>query len=62
MMIRKLQNADMDRVAGIWLDTNLRAHCFISPQYWKSNFDPEKKCCPGQKSMFTKMTGKYGAL
>ena len=42
MMIRKLQNADMDRVAGIWLDANLRAHCFIPPQYWKSNFDPVK--------------------
>ena len=46
MMIRKLQNADMDRVAGIWLDANLRAHCFISPQYWKSNFDPVKEMLP----------------
>ena len=28
MMIRKLQNADMDRVAGIWLDTKIgRASC-----------------------------------
>ena len=45
-MIRKLQNADMDRVAGIWLDANLRAHCFISPQYWKSNFDPVKEMLP----------------
>lgn len=46
MMIRKLQNADMDRVAGIWLDANLRAHCFISPQYWKSNFSPVKEMLP----------------
>ena len=46
MMIRKLQNADMDRVAGIWLDANLRAHCFISPQYWKSNFAPVKEMLP----------------
>ena len=45
-MIRKLQNADMDRVAGIWLDANLRAHCFIPPQYWKSNFDPVKEMLP----------------
>ena len=44
--IRKLQNADMDRVAGIWLDANLRAHCFISPQYWKSNFAPVKEMLP----------------
>ena len=46
MMIRKLQNADMDRVAGIWLDANLRAHCFISPQDWKSNFAPVKEMLP----------------
>lgn len=46
MMIRKLQNADMDRAAGIWLDANLRAHCFIPPQYWKSNFDPVKEMLP----------------
>ena len=32
-MIRKLQNADIDRVADIWLDANLKAHSFISPQY-----------------------------
>ena len=36
----------MDRVAGIWLDANLRAHCFIPPQYWKSNFDPVKEMLP----------------
>ena len=46
MMIRKLQNTDMDRVAGIWLDANLRAHCFIPPQYWKSNFSPVKEMLP----------------
>ena len=46
MMIRKLQDADIDRVADIWLDANLRAHCFIPPQYWKSNFDPVKEMLP----------------
>ena len=46
MMIRKLQNADMDRVAGIWLDANLKAHSFISPQYWKGNFETVKKMLP----------------
>ena len=45
-MIRKLQNADMDRVAGIWLDANLKAHRFISPQYWKGNFETVKKMLP----------------
>ena len=37
-MVRKLQKADIDRVADIWLDTNLKAHDFISAQYWKRNF------------------------
>ena len=34
-MIRKLLNGDIDRVADIWLKTNLKAHYFISNQYWK---------------------------
>ena len=34
-MIRKLLNGDIDRVADIWLKTNLKAHYFISKQYWK---------------------------
>lgn len=37
-MIRELQEADIDRVAEIWLDSNLKAHHFIPEQYWKSNF------------------------
>ena len=35
-MIRKLLNGDIDRVADIWLKTNLKAHYFISNQYWKN--------------------------
>ena len=33
-MIRKLLNRDIDRVADIWLKTNLKAHYFISNQYF----------------------------
>lgn len=29
-MIRKMQNPDTNRVADIWLKTNLKAHYFIS--------------------------------
>ena len=29
-MIRKLLKADINRVADIWLKTNLKAHFFIS--------------------------------
>ena len=42
-MIRTLQNADINRVADIWLDTNLKAHSFISAQYWKSNYELVKE-------------------
>ena len=35
-MIRELRKADINRVANIWLDTNITAHYFISAQYWKS--------------------------
>ena len=45
-MIRKLQDADIDRVADIWLDANLKAHSFVSPQYWKGNFETVKKMLP----------------
>ena len=42
-MIRALQKADIERVAEIWLDSNLKAHHFIPEQYWKSNFELVKE-------------------
>ncbi len=42
-MIRRLQRADINRVADIWLDTNLKAHDFIPTQYWRSNFELVKE-------------------
>ena len=42
-MIRKLLNRDIDRVTDIWLKTNLKAHYFISNQYWKSNYELVKE-------------------
>ncbi len=37
-MIRKLQENDLDRVAKIWLDANLKAHAFLSPQYFMDHY------------------------
>ena len=37
-MIRELRKADINIVADIWLDTNIKAHYFIPAQYWKRNF------------------------
>ena len=45
-MIRKLQEIDIDTVAEIWLDTNLKAHNFIAGEYWKCNFDIVKEMLP----------------
>ena len=45
-MIRKLQKADINRVADIWLKTNLKAHFFISEQYWISNYEFVKEILP----------------
>ena len=42
-MIRKMQNIDIDRVADIWLKTNLKAHYFIPEQYWTSNYESVKE-------------------
>jgi hypothetical protein len=42
-MIRKLQKTDINRVADIWLDTNLKAHDFIPAKYWKNNFQLVKE-------------------
>ena len=45
-MIRKMQNIDIDRVADIWLKTNLKAHYFIPEQYWTSNYELVKEMMP----------------
>lgn len=45
-MIRKLRKTDINRVADIWLKTNLKAHFFISEQYWISNYEFVKEMLP----------------
>lgn len=42
-MIRELRKEDINKVAAIWLDTNIKTHYFISAQYWKSNFELVKE-------------------
>ena len=45
-MIRKYVDSDIDAVMQIWLNTNIQAHSFISPDYWKNNFDVVKEMLP----------------
>ena len=42
-MIRELRKVDINKVAEIWSDTNIKTHYFISAQYWKSNFELVKE-------------------
>ena len=43
MMISRLQSEYTGRVAEIWLEGNLNAHCFIPAQYWRDNFELVKE-------------------
>lgn len=45
-MIRKMKNVDINRVADIWLKTNLKAHYFIPEQYWTNNYEVVKEMLP----------------
>ena len=36
-MIRRFTECDANSVMQIWLETNIRAHDFISPDYWRAN-------------------------
>lgn len=45
-MIRKLQVTDINKIAEIWLDTNIKAHNFIPQKYWKDNFEVVKELFP----------------
>ena len=68
-MIRRLQEADIDRVMDLWLDTNLKTHDFVPAAYWRSNFEPVKEMLPraevyvyesaGKIQGFVGLTGEY---
>lgn len=45
-MIKKLQKTDINRVADIWLKTNLKTHYFIPEQYWTNNYEVVKEMLP----------------
>ena len=62
-MIRKLQKADINRVAKIWLDTNRKAHAFIPASYWESNFALVKEMLPqAEVYVYETETGIQGFL
>ena len=38
-MIGQLQNKDIDKIMGIWLESTIYAHKFISKEYWNENYN-----------------------
>lgn len=42
-MIRKFKECDLTDVMQIWLDSNIKAHHFISPQYWTDHYGMVKE-------------------
>ena len=40
-MIRSMKQSDLDPVALIWLDTNIKAHDFIPASYWRDHFEAD---------------------
>lgn len=45
-MIRIFRESDLVAVAQIWLDTNIKAHNFISKEYWIDNYVMIKDILP----------------
>lgn len=41
-MIRTLKEKDVDIVAKIWLETNIKTHDFIASNYWKEHYEMVK--------------------
>ena len=41
-MIRKIENKDIDKVMDIWLESTIKAHDFISKEYWNNSYDTVK--------------------
>ena len=68
-MIRPFQPQDLHRVLALWLAGNLDAHPFISPAYWRDNYDLVSQQLPqadlvvyeagGLVQAFAGMTGDY---
>lgn len=45
-MIRKFEKNDIDSVMQIWKDENIKAHAFISKEFWESNYNNVKESLP----------------
>ena len=45
-MIRKFEDNDIDDIMQIWKSANMKAHNFISNEYWENNYKYVKSILP----------------
>ncbi len=45
-MIEKFNKKDIDAIMQIWKKENIKAHYFISKEYWENNYEYVKKVLP----------------
>lgn len=49
VVIRSMNENDVEQVMQIWLTTNIQVHDFIPATYWKSQFDKVKQIIPASE-------------
>jgi len=45
-MIREFEDNDIDNIMQIWKSENIKAHNFISKEYWENNYEYVKNILP----------------
>ncbi|NBI63350.1 GNAT family N-acetyltransferase [Clostridiales bacterium] len=45
-MIREFEENDLTAITQIWLDTNIKTHCFIPKEYWTDNHEMVRSVLP----------------
>lgn len=56
-MIEKFESAGLDEIMSIWLDSNIKAHPFIAPEYWKRVFNDVREALPASDLYFCHEAG-----
>ncbi|MBM7601519.1 putative acetyltransferase [Virgibacillus halotolerans] len=56
-MIRKLKKDDFEVIIHIWLEVNIKAHNFISDEYWRKQLETVKELLP-QSEVYVYENGK----
>ena len=61
-MIRDFQQKDLEPVMEIWLSSNLQAHAFVAPSYWRGCVPEVREMIPKAEVLVAGETGKSKGL